>query len=157
MSDTDDDGKVAEVAFMEGRRMLDHQVSALEGMRSRAIALLAGTTAASAFLGGAVLDQDPPPSACSLLLPGIAYLATVFACYWIVRSRKWTSSLNVITIRDHYLGKKSLADTYTLLAEDMQAIYNEQEETLKGCGIALYVEMAATLLALGSWIWVVRP
>jgi hypothetical protein len=155
VASVEDDCKIAELALVEGRRMLDHQVSALEGMRSRAIALLAGVTAASAFLGGAVLDRDPVPAAWSLSIPGVAYLVAVLACYWIVRSKKWISSLNVFMIRDHYLGQRSLMETYRLLAEDMQEIYDEQEKKLKGCGIALYAEMGATLLALGSWIWVV--
>lgn len=135
--------------------MLDHQLSALEGMRSRAISLLAGTTAASAFLGGTVFNSSDPPDLWGLLVPGVAYLFVLGLCLYIVGAREWTSSLKVPVILSEYYQKRPLVDAHRYLAENMQRIFDKQDKTLKKLGRALRWESFATLATLLAWTWVV--
>lgn len=150
MEQSKSDRVIAGIALDEGRRMLDHQITALEGMRSRSVAVLAGATAASAFLGGIAAANGTP--GWWMLVSGAAYLIALFLCLQIVRARPWESSLKVDGMVEHYRGQYDAGEAMWFLAENMQRSFDKQEKVLEMLGKWLDCQLACTVLMLFSWI-----
>lgn len=148
------------LVYDESLRALREQQEALKDVRTHAGQLLAAGSVAASFLGGLVVraaGRPPAWAAVAALVAGIAFLALVAICVWIVVPRRgWVFVSSATLLIEEYVEATDSASVDTMrrdLALWMEEHWDENARALEER--LLGIQVAAGLLGVALTAWCV--
>ena len=143
----------SQIVYEQSVRAMEHQVAALNEIRSRTAVVLAAVGIAASFLGAAAFDQGIGAFG---VLAIVFFGASAFCCIWVLLPRwdAWTFEESARLLMPHFLYEPDPEppdSLYRYLAEQIENHYDANKRELEK--LYAWFTWASALLAVDIVLW----